>query len=366
MSEQAPDPADQLADALAAAGPDGWRRFEAVFALTVIGGVAFVVYADETDRPFRVDPAPAVLELAKKLREDSAGHGDGPWWRMIVRGDLGGDREIEYDYGHEPFPEDQLLVPEAYLIDLEAHPRDRVPVWLAAYVFHNDRQSRSPKVAAAGTITDRAAGRTAIPAPGEFPALPLMVARWAVIAAAFVAVGSERGPRIMPALGIFEGAARSGSTLHVLPGGRAVLSGGVWDASELDAAYNRRAPFPEVYAGAPEWVTDQVLNSRARRGLLSFCYWWDNDRWYRGDSPTADQVSSAVPGVWSASDVVDVLCAAAISDPLPRHRVAAADLVAAAEAGTVTRGIVAAFFDDPAHDLAGALCELSMAGLVVS
>ncbi|MGC4994589.1 hypothetical protein [Nocardia salmonicida] len=361
-----PELTRRLADGIAEAGPDGWRRFDAVFALTVVGGVAFVLYYDEADRPARVDPAVAVLELAEKLRAISAEHNDGPWWRMVVRADVTGGHEVEYDYGHEPFPEDQILVPEAYLIDLQTFPRAHVPVWLAAYVFHNNWQSRSPKNAATAADADRDAGRYGVPAPDEFPALPLIWARWATIAATFVAVGSERGPRILPALGLFEGSGHSGSTLHVLPGDRAVLSGGVWNSPELDAAYNDDAPFPDLYAGAPDWVVNQVLNPRVGGGLMSFCYWWDHDGWYRGDSPTADHLSAAVPGVWSTQDVADILCDVAISDPNPRQRQAALDLVAAAESGTVTRDIVAAFFEDPSHDVAGALVELSMAGLVTS
>lgn len=77
------------------------------------------------------------------------------------------------------------------------------------------------------------------------PALPLLLARWAVLSAAFVAVGSPWGPRVLPAPGLFKGAERSGSSLRIVPGDRAVLSGGVWNDPVLDAVYNPGAPMPD-------------------------------------------------------------------------------------------------------------------------
>ena len=41
---------------------------------------------------------------------------------------------------------------------------------------------------------------------------------------------------------------RSGSTLYVLPGDRAVLSGGKWNSELLEAAYNGGAPLPDLYS----------------------------------------------------------------------------------------------------------------------
>ncbi|WP_174567781.1 hypothetical protein [Nocardia altamirensis] len=147
-----------------------------------------------------------------------------------------------------------------------------------------------------------------------------------------------------------------------MPGGRAVLSGGVWNAPELDAAYNGGAPLPNLFAGAPEWVTDQVLNLRATQGLLSFCYWWDHGAWYRGESPGADRISAAVPGVWSSRIVAEIVCQVAGDASAERHREAADTLVAAAEAGVVTRNTLSAVFDAPADDIDGAVYQLSLAG----
>jgi hypothetical protein len=86
-----------------------------------------------------------------------------------------------------------------------------------------------------------------------------------------------------------------------------VLSGGVWNAPELAAAYNDGIRLPDLYAGAPEWVAGQVLNHRAASGLLSFCYWWENGRWYCGESPGPDRFIEAVPGVWTSDTVVDMV-----------------------------------------------------------
>ncbi|MFI5718323.1 hypothetical protein [Nocardia sp. NPDC051750] len=364
IEQQATELTHTIARELAGAGPEGWQRLEAYFAITVAGGVTYTLYYDDADRVARLEPSEAVVELVRQQREISAGLGDGPWWRMVVQLDVTGELEVDYDYGDEPFPDDQLLVPDAYLADLEAFPRDRVPVWLAAYVGHGNRQWRPPQLAETQARADRDAGIAAVPSTDDFPELPLLWARWATIAAAFVAVGSEWGPRILPALGVFEGSARSGATLYVLPGDRAVLSGGVWNAPELVAAYNDGASMPDVYAGAPAWVANQVLNPRAARGLLSFCYWWEHGRWFRGESATADLISAAVPGVWSAQTAADVVCGVVSADPNEQQRAAAADLVTAAEAGVVTRDTLTALFDNPSDDIAGALYQLTLAGLV--
>lgn len=364
IEQQATALTQSIARELAATGPQGWQRLEAHFALTVAFELAYTLYYDDADRVARIEPAAEIVELVRQQREISAGLGDGPWWRIVIRLDTGGDLEADYDYGDEPFPDDQLLSPDAYKADLQAFPRERIPVWLAAYIGHDDRQLRPPQLADTQARADRDAGIEAVRSLGDFPELPVLWARWAAIAAAFVAVGSEWGPRILPALGVFEGAARSGATLYVLPGDRAVLSGGVWNAPELEAAYNDGRPMPDLYAGAPAWVASQVLNPRAVRGLLSFCYWWDRGSWFRGESAPSEELGAAVPGVWSAQVTAEVICGVVSADPTDRQRAAAADLVGAAEAGVVTRNTLTALFDSPSDDIAGALYQLSLAGLV--
>ncbi|WP_263407243.1 hypothetical protein [Nocardia colli] len=366
IEQQATELAHQIARELGATGPDGWQSLEAIFALTVTGGVAYVLYYDDDAQVSRAEPSPAVTELVLLHRDISAQLGDGPWWRLLIQLEVTGDVEVDYDYGDEPFPDDQLLPPDAYRADLDAFPREWIPVWLGAYIFHDERQWRSPQDAAARARADRDAGIASVLSRDDFPPLPVLWARWATIAAAFVAIGAELGPRIRPALGIFEGAARSGSTLFVLPGGRAVLSGGIWNAPELDAAYNDDGELPDLYAGAPDWVANQVLNPRAAQGMLSFCYWWVNDNWYRGESPGAELISAAVPGVWSAETVTDIVCNLLGGETTEHQRQAAATLVAAAEAGVVTRNTLTAVFEESTDNIDGAMYQLSLAGLTAT
>ncbi|MEV6273930.1 hypothetical protein [Nocardia sp. NPDC051832] len=364
-AEQAREIGHNLARELASAGPQGWTRLNAVFACTAVAEVAQIVFSDDEERSVRVQPPESVLELVRRHREISAEFGDGPWWRLLLQLNPAGELEIDYDYGDEPFPDDHLFPAEVYQADLQAHPRDRLPVWLAAYVGHANRQSRTPAEAAAWARADREAGVQAAVSDRDFPALPMLWARWSVMAAAFVAIGSEWGPRILPSLGWFEGAKRGGSTLYLLPGGRAVLSGGVWNAPALDAAYNGGDPLPNLYAGAPEWVANPVLNPRAASGMLSFCYWWEGGRWHRGESPAADRLTEAVPGLWTAETVTNVIAGLVDPEPSDGQRAAVATLVAAAEAGVVTRDtLVSVFGDDGSRDLDSAFYQLTMAGVV--
>ncbi|MGK8511066.1 hypothetical protein ACRS5S_24595 [Nocardia asiatica] len=353
-----------LARALAANGPAGWQRVDAAFAVTVAGEICHVVYSVGA-AVVAVDLPESVIALIRELRAAAARTSSGPWWRLLVTMAGSGEIEVAYDYGEEPFPDGQLFVPEAYRADLEAYPRQKLPVWLAAYIGHGDRQRRTPQQAAAQARKDRADKVWAVLAENEFPPFPQMWARWSTIAAAFVAVRSEWGPRMLPWVGIFEGTARGGSTLHVLPAGRAVLSGGVWNAPTLDAVYNAGAPMPELYGGAPEWVADPVLNPRAASGLLSFCYWWEAGRWYRGQSPSAQECAPAVPGMWTRETAMRVV-AGALPDSLGNDAPEAIEaLLSAAEAGRVTRAaLVAVFGDDGRCDIDGALYQFSVAGLL--
>ncbi|MBF6327539.1 hypothetical protein IU452_03295 [Nocardia transvalensis] len=357
----------RIARDLAAAGPQGWRRLEAAFAVTAVAEVAQIVFFDDQQRSVRIPASEAVLALVREQREVSAGLSEGPWWRLLLQLDNAGRLEVDYDYGDDPFPDDQLFRPEVYRADLQAYPRERLPVWLAAYIGHAGRQSRPPAEAARRARDDRSAGVRPVVSERDFPTLPTMWSRWAVMAAAFVGRESEWGPRVLPSLGWFEGSRRSGSTLYLLPGGRAVLSGGVWNAPELDAAYNDDAPMPGLYAGAPEWVANPVLNPRAANGLLSFCYWWENGRWYRGASPAADRLAEAVPGFWTADTVTDVIAGLVAEQPTERQRAAVADLVSAAEVGVVTRDtLVDAFGDDGGFDIDSAFYQLTMAGVTLT
>ncbi|MFI5721146.1 hypothetical protein [Nocardia sp. NPDC051750] len=354
----------QVARELGAVAPDGWQRVDVVFASTVVADAGFAVFSDAQQRAVRWNPTPQVLALVREHRQLSARLGDGPWWRLLLGLTSSGQIEVDYDYGDEPFPDDQLFAPEIYRADLEAFPRTTLPVWLAAYLFHGDRQQRSPSAAAAQAAADRSAGVTGEPVDG-IPDFPVLAARWTALCAAFVAVRSEWGPRLTPGLRWFEGASRSGSTLHSLPGGRAVLSGGLWNAPELDAAYNREAPLPALFRGAPEWVAGPVLNHRSGTGQLTFCYWWDGGRWYRGESPAAEGIAGAVPGIWDTATVVRIVTGLILeADPSEERKAAVEAFVAAAESGTLTRAILNGLFpESDGFDVDSAFYQLVLGGV---
>ncbi|MFI9506329.1 hypothetical protein [Nocardia sp. NPDC052566] len=359
---------DSLAGELAELGPAGWRELRAEFAITVAAEAAHIVYT-VADRQVRVAAPEPVLELAREQRAHAIWTGAGPWWRLVLQVGASGEVEVEYDYGDEPFPGEHLFRPEAYRADLAAYPRPRVPVWLAAYMHHDGRQSRTARRAAVSARAGRGGrggiGLTVV--DENFPSLPRLWARWAVLAAACAAAGAEPGPRIVPSTGWFESARNgsSGSSLYLLPDGRAVLSGGVWNAPALNAAYNGGVDLPNLYAGAPDWVTNAVLNPRAAVGLLSFCFWWDGTYWYSGESPEVQQCGAALPPIWTASSVVETVVQLLTGEPDLVGRVAVTRLLTAAERGRVTRPLVLEAFG-AGHDIGGALRELSAAKLVIA
>ncbi|WP_169333273.1 hypothetical protein [Nocardia testacea] len=355
----------EIATALGEAGPSEWRQLDAVFALTPTAVFAEVVYTGR-EHTTRTEPAAPVLDKVREHRALVAELDGEPWWRLLLRLSAAGELEVDYDFGDEPFPDAQLFEPEAYRADVDEFPRESLPVWLAAYIGHAERQMRTPQEAARDARADRAARVWPTMAENEFPDFPQMWARWACISAGFVAARSDWGPRVLPGMGWFESSRRGGSTLYSLPGGRAVLSGGVWEAPELDAAYNDGAPMPRFFAGAPEWVADPVLNPRSAAGLLSFVYWWEGGRWYRGESPSAEACATAVPGVWTADTVAGILAGLAAQEPTAQHRAAAAALVSAAEVGVVTRETLVALFGEEQFDIDGAMYQLGLAGVVTS
>ncbi|QIS08968.1 hypothetical protein [Nocardia arthritidis] len=349
-----------IVTAFAAEAPPGWRRLDIVLALTVAGGTGLAYFTDADGDSAPIQPPAAVIELAHEHREVTARLAGRPWLRMMVRRTDSGEQEIEYDYGDDPIPDADRLPPDAYQADLTAFPRARLPIWLAAYVSESHRRLRSPQRA----INSSDSGKSSRAV--ELPPLADMWARWATISAAFVAVGSPWGPRMLVSGGWFEGSKYGGSTLFVLPGGRAILSGGTADSAALDAAYNDGAEFPEFFVGAPDWVADPVLNVRAEQGLLSFCYWWDGDGWYHGESPDAARISDAVPGMWTEETTIDV-----VSVVLSAQRSTVAALVRAAASDGVTREMLRELLDGSTApeegvelDFAEAWYQLSLAGVI--
>lgn len=350
---------EPIAKQLVQLGPPGWEQFSAVFAFTVSAEVAQLrfYFGDQTG----LVPVPvSIAQLVRQHREVAAAMPAGPWWRLLLSGSNGGQTSADYDYGDEPFPDDQLLASEHYRNDIDAYPRDRLPVWLAGYIAGPAAQGRDPQRAAATAAADTGAERIAT-AVQNLPALPDLWSRWAVLSAAYVGIRSDWGPRIFPGYAWFESDRRSGSTLYVLSGDRAVLSGGKWNSALLEAAYNGGQPLPNLYTGAPTWVNDSVLNGRIRNGLLSFCSWSTNGHWYRGSTDTVDELDEPLPPVWSADATVQAMISQTGADTEDQCR----SLLAASTNRTATADDVAAvFINQPDADVPAAINQLSLAGVL--
>ncbi|MGX9791300.1 hypothetical protein [Mycobacterium sp. MMS18-G62] len=349
---------EPIVQQLAQLGPARWEEFSAEFAFTVSAQIAQLRFWSE-DRTGLVPVPQSIADLVRQQREVAARLPAGPWWRLLLTVTSRGETTVDYDYGDEPFPEDQLLAPEHYRRDLETYPRDHIPVWLAGYVAGPGAQGRDPRQAAAAA----AAGATAATPTDDLPALGELWARWAVLSAVYAGAGSEWGPRIFPGYAWFEGDRRSGSTLYLLPGDRAVLSGGKWNSELLQAAYSGVQPLPDLYAGAPAWVNDSVLNTRNRNGLLTFCYWWANGQWYRGATDTSGELDAPVPAIWTPESTVAAMVGVTGADREDECE----DLVAAAANGSATSAHVDAIFaDKPDADVDTAVNQLSLAGVLAS
>jgi hypothetical protein len=360
-AEEASRLIEPIIQELAQLGPAGWEEFSAVFAFTVTSQIAQLQFSSD-DRTGLVPVPQTVAELVRQQREVAARMPAGPWWRLLLTCTNRGETTIDYDYGDEPFPEDQLVAPEHYRRDREAYPRSHVPVWLAGYVAGPAAQGRDPREAAEAETADAVSGRTAT-ATQDIPPLGELAARWAVLSAAYAGVKSGWGPRFYPGYGWYESDQRSGCTLFVLPGDRAVLSGGKWNSELLDVAYNGLQPLPDLYAGAPAWVNDSVLNTRNRNGLLTFCYWWSIGQWYRGDADTSGELDTALPAIPTAGATIEAM----ISQVGPGVEDACEALLAAAVNRDATPSDVAAVFADrPDADVAAAVNQLSLAGLLAS
>jgi hypothetical protein len=360
-AEEASRLLEPIVQQLAQLGPAGWEELSAEFAFTVSSQIAQLQFFSE-DRSGLVPVPQSIAELVRRQREVAAQMPAGPWWRLLLTCNNRGEMTVDYDYGDEPFPDDQLVAPDHYRNDLETYPRSPIPVWLAGYVAGPAAQGRDPRRAASAETADAAAGHTAIATDDVVPLRDLW-ARWAVLSAAHAGVGSGWGPRIHPGFGWYESDRRSGSTLYVLPGDRAVLSGGKWNSDLLDAAYNGGAPMPDLYTGAPSWVSDSVLNTRNRNGLLTFCFWWANGQWYRGAADTSDELAAPLPPVRTLEETIRAMTTLTG----PGSEDACAALLSLAVNQNTTAGAVAAIFADvPDADVDTAVNQLSLAGLVAT
>lgn len=362
---------------LAQVAPTGWQTLHAAFSMA--GGSEIVqAVAVTADGNVRLPVSTEIVELVRTHRRITVGP-QGPWLRLMINCDNSGAAEVSFDYGDSEPPPDQLLPSEAYLRDFQEYPREDAAVWLLAYMGNEGHQTRSAEVAR------EQAGRQAVAklADDEIPPLPLLWARIAVLAAVCSGTGAPVGPRCDPATEIYS-EDDGGCTLARLPGGRAVLSGGRADSAMLSAAYKGQIGWPDLYHGAPDWVHDMYLDVRAARGLLSFCYWYQDRHWYRAELPESgiaveddrsweppDDAARAVPAVWSTQEAADLVVTVLkwigveLSD---RNAYAAVDLVAAAEAGVASASYLRRLFpgDVPsAFDVDEALAQLDAAGVLL-
>lgn len=151
-------------------GPPGWDRFAVAFSFTVSGEVAHLRFWCG-NRSTDVHVPEQIAVLVRRQRHLAARMPAGPWWRLLVAvshsAGTGARVTTEYDYGDEPFPDDQLQVPEHYRDDLAAYPRAHTPAWLSAYVAGAGAGEPSP--APQGPMAHT---RSAQPAPAPAQAAP--------------------------------------------------------------------------------------------------------------------------------------------------------------------------------------------------
>jgi hypothetical protein len=359
IAAEASELIDPIVQQLAQLGVPGWERFEAAFSFTVSAEVAQLRFW-AGDGSGLVPVPKSIAELVRRHREIAARMPDGPWWRLLLSVTNVGEATVGFDYGDEPFPDDQLLAAEHYRNDLDRYRRPRLPVWLAGYVAGPAAQGRDPHRAAVSAAADAAAGRAATPVR-DVPSVHDSWVRWAVISAAYVGAGSDWGPRIHPGYAWFESDHRSGSTLYRLPGDRAVLSGGKWNSTLLDAAYNGAKPMPDLYTGAPAWVNDSVLNTRNRNGLVTFCLWWSRGTWNRGTTDTSGELGVPIPPIRTVEDTVRAMT----GQTGPGMEAQCRSLLTAATDQQATPEDVAALFpNQPPANVNLAIHQLSLAGLL--
>ncbi|MFC0602479.1 hypothetical protein [Streptomyces palmae] len=181
-----------IAQQLALLGPPGWDHFTAVFSCTVSGEVTRLRFrSGKRSTEARVPERTAVL--VRRQRHLAARMPAGPWWRLLLTVShspgTGARMTTDYDYGDQPFPEEDLLAPEHYRNDLAAYPRTHTPAWLSAYAAGAGRPGRATtptapqaSTGAAGRPSSPRQDRTAIPPerpaqPGPVPVLDTRIGR---------------------------------------------------------------------------------------------------------------------------------------------------------------------------------------------
>lgn len=371
-SDNAPDPralVEQVVQSIAQAAPADWESMHAAFSFAGGAEIAQIVILTP-DGPVRMPITSALIEPIRVHRIRSIAE-QGPWLRLLFDCDASGALQVQFDYGETRIPEDQLLPPEAYLRDFEEYPRADAALWLLAYMGNEGHQLRS----AAQARQQETAVDDARLSDDEIPPFARLWARVAVLSAVCRGANTSVGPRADPSFQLYLGE-NGGCTLARLPGNRAVLSGGRDDSHLLAAAYKGAIVWPDLYRHAPTWLHNLYLDPRTARGLLSFCYWWDGDHWYRAElseaTPLAqgqdpwkqtDEIARGVPGVWSTDSTANLVKSVIASigvELSDKNHYAALDLVRAAEARIVSEAHLTGLFTGAvpeSFDLAEALAQ---------
>lgn len=230
-----------------------------------------------------------------------------PWMWLRINETRGGEPVIHTFDGFVGSPPAYLMFSaDTYRTDVSTTSSAPQPLWLLAHLHNRGEQLRSATVAAATPPAQTIGAST------ELPPLDLLWPRFAALAAVFAGLDAPDGPRMNNAFGVFRGT-DGGCSLARLPGGRAVLSGGADHSTLLTAAYLGELPWPDLYRGAPHWVTNLVLDERATVGMISFCYWWSDGHWSRAilsgteGWSALDEITPAVPGVWTSATTVELV-----------------------------------------------------------
>lgn len=320
-----------------------------------------------------------IADMIRRHRRISIGP-EGPWLRLMFECVRDGGLTVGFDYGAVELPSDHLLSGEAYQRDIAQYPRENVPLWLLAYMGNDGRQMRS--AAQARATVSHGIGEVRV-ADDEVPQLPLLWARFAVLAAVGRGSNALVGAVTDPSFQRYSGWA-GGCLLARLPGDRGVLSGGSDSSHLLSAAYRGMMAWPDLYPGAPDWLHNLYLDPRAAAGRLSFCYWWLNGHWYRAelsgliagaDADAAwsygDETANGVPDLrtveGAAEQVITVLRTIGV-EPNDGTTDAALRLVRAAEDRTASeRHLVELFAEGvpPTFDMAEALAQLDAADVLL-
>ncbi|MCV7067873.1 hypothetical protein H7H51_23185 [Mycolicibacterium farcinogenes] len=104
-----------------------------------------------------------------------------------------------------------------------------------------------------------------------------------------------------------------------------------------------------------------MLNTRNRNGLLSFCFWWADGRWYRGSTETAGELDAALPAIWTPDATVAAMTGETGAATTDRCQ---ALLEVATERTATVDDVAAIFGHRPDAQVYAAANQLSLAGLL--